>query len=227
VFFIWVYNETLSGCTVEIETADGKTDKITSTLGHKYYLPFNTECREVGESHEHDGYDELSVKWVSACNLKVGDKVLLANVNSLTGKPKYGMVTSVVTEQCNKPTAVFNFEVQDFHTYHVGKHSVCTHNTCVKSRIGESKALLKESKSLSGDTHREANGLVTQFASGNQNPGIGTKHLSGDIYYLRGKGGARVFYTYDASSDVMHLLGKASKANESRVISLVLKTFGG
>jgi hypothetical protein len=45
-------------------------ETITSTPGHKYYLPDNVECREIGERHEHASYEGLSVKWVSACNLK-------------------------------------------------------------------------------------------------------------------------------------------------------------
>ena len=57
-------------------------------------MPFNEECREINEVHEHDAYDELSVKWVSAKNLKAGDKVLLADgsygiVKKVEGKLKF------------------------------------------------------------------------------------------------------------------------------------------
>lgn len=57
------------------------------------------------------------------------------------------------------------------------------------------------------------------------NPGIGTKHLSGNIYYLRGRNGGRVFYRMDGNT--MEILGKATKANEQTVINLVLDLFGG
>jgi len=122
-------NEVWLKTTLDIKADNGTIDQIVSTPGHKYYLPFNTESREIGEVHEHDGYESLSVKWVSACNLKIGDRVMLATENPLTGKPKYGIVANVKTEQLDEPIAVYNFEVQDFHTYYVGKHSVCMHNT--------------------------------------------------------------------------------------------------
>ena len=48
--------------------------------------------------------------------------------------------------------------------------------------------------------------------------------MKGDIYYLRGREGARVFYRIH--NGVMEILGKASKENEDAVIKLVLKTFG-
>lgn len=158
--------------------------------------------------------------FVPAKDLQVGDNCLLAN-------GKEAIINRLEVEHLSEPETTYNFEVADFHTYFVGKQGVLVHNTCVKSRIHESDALVKEANSLNGRVQSEANDLVNQFANGNTNPGIGSKNLSGDIYYLRGRNGARVFYNYDATNDVMYLLGKASKANESRVISLVLKTFGG
>jgi hypothetical protein len=98
-------------------------DTITSTKGHKYYLPFNSECREIGEKHEHAGYEGLSNKWVSACNLKKGDKVLLSN-------GEYGIIKGVKVRELETPETTYNFEVLDYHTYHVGKQSVCVHNKC-------------------------------------------------------------------------------------------------
>ena len=123
-------NEAYAKTTLSIKADDGTVDSLVSTPGHKYYLPLNDECREVDEVHEHDGYEKLSVKWVSACNLRVGDKVLLADVDSLTGKPRYGIVTGVDTEECSEAWTTYNFEVEGYHTYHVGKSGVCTHNKC-------------------------------------------------------------------------------------------------
>lgn len=71
-------NITENRCTVMVEV-DGKTEAITSAPGHKYYLPDNIKNREIGLKQEHENYYELSEKWVSACHLKKGDKVLLPN----------------------------------------------------------------------------------------------------------------------------------------------------
>ena len=40
----------------------------------------------------------------------------------------YVLVEYTYTEQLNEPVAIYNFEVQDFHTYFVGESSVLVHN---------------------------------------------------------------------------------------------------
>jgi len=155
-------DETWLKTTLDIKADDGTIDQIVSTPGHKYFLPFNTESREVGEVHEHANYAELSVKWVSACNLKIGDRVLLAAENPLTGKPKYGIVIGVKTEQLDEPMAVYNFEVRDFHTYYVGKNSVCTHNAACDLTPREMNNLQKDI--LSGkDVHLKTEAHARQL----------------------------------------------------------------
>ena len=113
-------NETLKWCTVSVAVA-GIVESIISTPGHKYYLPENTITREIGEKQEHASYTGLSEKWVSACNLKSGDKVLLSD-------GEYGIIQSVKVEELSSPETTYNLEVEDFHTYYVGEYSVCVHN---------------------------------------------------------------------------------------------------
>lgn len=95
-------------------------EPIVSTPGHKYYLPENTKYRELYEVNEHASYYGLNEKWVSACNLKKGDKVLLSD-------GKYGIVKEIKTEKCEEFTT-YNFEVADYHTYYVGENGVLVHN---------------------------------------------------------------------------------------------------
>ena len=114
-------NETKQWCTVCVEV-DGKKENIISTPGHKYYLPFNTENRELGLKQEHESYYELSEKWVSAYKLKVGDKVLISD-------GKYGIIKSVKVESLSTSENTYNLEVADFHTYYVGTNPVCVHNS--------------------------------------------------------------------------------------------------
>ena len=79
-------------------------------------MPENNVCREVGEKHEWAEYDKLSGKWVSAEDLKAGDKVLLSD-------GRYGIVRKVTIKKLDKPETTFNFEVADYHTYYVGEQS--------------------------------------------------------------------------------------------------------
>ena len=129
-------NETKRWCTVTVEV-DGQKEQIVSTPGHKYYLPNNTENREIGLQQEHESYITLSEKWVSACKLKSSDKVLLSD-------GQYGIIIWVMIEELETPGTTYNFEVEDFHTYFVSESNVLVHNSCkeveaVAKKLGYSK----------------------------------------------------------------------------------------
>ena len=96
------------------ESEDGTTDEIVSTPGHKYYLPLNRANRNPEEEMEHASYEGLTEQWVSASDLKAGDRVVLAQTEGLTEKVKYGIVKAVKTEESESYTT-YNFEVEDYH----------------------------------------------------------------------------------------------------------------
>ena len=129
--------------TVTIESEDGTVDEIVSTPGHKYYLPLNRANRNPKEELEHASYEGLTEQWVSACELKAGDRVVLAQSGELTEKVKYGIVKEVQTEQCEKYTT-YNFEVEEYHTYFVGKICVCVHNAGCSLTNRQMNAFKKE-----------------------------------------------------------------------------------
>lgn len=61
--------------------------------------------------------------WVNAADLKSGNKVSLK-----TGE--IGNVDSVEVEELDEPVKVYNFEVEDWHTYFVSDIGVLVHNKC-------------------------------------------------------------------------------------------------
>ncbi|MBR1863217.1 MAG: hypothetical protein IJ806_03925 [Ruminococcus sp.] len=61
--------------------------------------------------------------WTLAGNLKAGDVLVLSNGELVT-------VEWVQHEILESPIKVYNFEVEDFHTYFVGENSVFVHNWC-------------------------------------------------------------------------------------------------
>jgi hypothetical protein len=97
----------------------------------------------------------------------------------------------------------------------------------IQSRVKENLALRKEASNLGQEASGEANRLVKQFLNGNPNPGLGRNgHLEGtDIFYLRGKEGARVFMR-QVGQDSYEILAYSDKNNETQVINLVLKYYG-
>ncbi len=61
--------------------------------------------------------------WTVACKLRAGD--ILVTVNG-----EYVVVEKIQHELLEHPIFVYNFEVEDFHTYYVGNQPILTHNKC-------------------------------------------------------------------------------------------------
>ena len=61
--------------------------------------------------------------WVGSIRLRAGDILILQN-------GQYVIVEKVQHEILEVPITVYNFEVEDFHTYYVGESSVLVHNEC-------------------------------------------------------------------------------------------------
>ena len=61
--------------------------------------------------------------WTEAVHLRAGDKLLNHNGEMV-------VVEQVQHEILEAPVVVYNFEVQDYHTYFVGTNGVLVHNAC-------------------------------------------------------------------------------------------------
>ena len=154
----------------------------------------------------------------------VGDKLVSVNGEDL-------IIEDYYLELTKEPVPVYNFQVEDYHTYHVGFDSVLVHNAGneykAASKIGENTNLVKEAEKAGKNqqVQNEMNHLINEFLSGNSNPGIGSKNLFKDICYLRGRNGGRVFYRM--TNGTMEILAKANKGNEQNVINILKKLYGG
>ena len=90
-------------------------------------------------------------------------------------------------------------------------------------RIKENPALVREAQRAGRDqdAQRSLNNLVDQLSLGNRNPGIGTENVFKDVYELRGKNRARVYYR---EVDLkIEILGKSVKSNRQKVINIKKK----
>ena len=65
--------------------------------------------------------------WTSAIKLRAGDILVLSN-------GEYVVVEAVQHEILESPIKVYNFEVEDFHTYFVGESSILVHNICYTNK---------------------------------------------------------------------------------------------
>ena len=75
-------------------------EEIVSTPNHPFYSPVKG--------------------WTKAINLRAGD--ILVTVNG-----EYVVVEKVQHEILENPVQVYNFEVEDYHTYYVGKSELLVH----------------------------------------------------------------------------------------------------
>ena len=83
-------------------------------------LSINGEAIET--TNEHPFYVE-GHGWTNASDLKVGDKVRQEDGTT-------GIVEKAKHVALDNPVTVYNFEVEDFHTYYVSEQKVLVHNTC-------------------------------------------------------------------------------------------------
>ena len=95
-------------------------------------------------------------------------------------------------------------------------------------RIKENPGLTREAQRAGRDqdAQRSLNNLVEQLSLGNRNPGIGNRRVKGlkDVYELRGKNRARVYYR--EVDGKIEILSKSVKSNQQKVINILKKMYG-
>jgi hypothetical protein len=77
---------------------------------------------EIRTTTEHPFW-AIDKGWVAASKLEVGDKLLMSS-------GKIVKVSAIKQESLTKPVKVYNFEVEDWHTYFVSNSGILVHNTC-------------------------------------------------------------------------------------------------
>ena len=89
-------------------------------------------------------------EWVAAKDLREGDELTLADGSTATVTKTYG-------EQLDEPVIVYNFEVEDFHTYYVTDTGVLVHNANGGSFDSCSVSSKSKSRTNWGEEHGKGN----------------------------------------------------------------------
>ena len=161
-----------------------KGEEVVSTPGHKYYLP-------------------ESKSWLSAKELKTGDKVLLSN-------GALSEVEAVRAIHYEESKTTYNFEVEDFHTYYVGDGVLVHNKACDLEWAKERRSYWKgQGKSLQGKVgQRSSSGAyditkdnLKRMASGRAPLGIDGKSVN--LHHMFGREGAN-FYKYTEVTKTFH-----------------------
>ena len=117
VVFAW--NETTDEVELKrvVETYVNETDELI-------HLYVNGE--KISTTPSHPFYSPVK-GWTDAVNLRAGDMLVLVN-------GEYVVLEKVQHEILESPIAVYNFQVEDDHTYYVGESGILVHNACKPSK---------------------------------------------------------------------------------------------
>ena len=147
---------------------------------------------EIICTNEHPFYSPVK-GWTEACKLRAGD--ILVSLNG-----EYIVVEQVQHEILETPIKVYNFEVEDFHTYFVGDgDGVLVHNECGWSSIVENSNAYNTVKHFDKQQTAKYENALTKLASGNTS-GLNIHTLSNGMRaadltgFGKGRGAARIIY---------------------------------
>lgn len=153
-------------------TGEAAEKKVISTSVNKVdrliELDIDGEIIQCTETHP---FQVKGKGWVNASDLAPNDIVYTKNWNTAT-------VKSVNLLELDEPVEVFNFEVEDCHTYFVGDQCTLVHNACLNKQA-PSNSTINSNNSYSVRPSPVADGKITGYtkhgiesAMGHDNHGI-------------------------------------------------------
>ena len=112
---VWAWDEETGDVALKkvVETYTNETDELV-------HLFVNGE--EIIATPSHPFYSPVK-GWTDAVSLRAGDILVLVN-------GEYVVVEKVQHEILETPVVVYNFQVEDYHTYYVTNFGILVHNTC-------------------------------------------------------------------------------------------------
>ena len=145
----------------KVLSEDETTGEVAVKTVTETYINETDELIHIGVNGEtisatpnHPFYvDKLG--WTLAKNLRAGDVLVLSN-------GEYVVIEWIQHEILESPIKVYNFEVEDFHTYFVGENSVLVHNDCPELTRKQQHQIedLRSGKDVSVKTVDEARVLL-------------------------------------------------------------------
>lgn len=132
-----VYSKDIISGKEDLKAVRNVFRKETNTI-----VTINTDNSEIHTTKEHPFFIK-GEGFKAAKDIKLNDKIV-------TYSNLYSNVTDIKVNRYSTPVEVFNFEVDDWHSYFAGDENLLVHNTCAQSKSISSKAL-KELKRMGLD----------------------------------------------------------------------------
>ena len=116
--YVWAWDENTKDVALKqvVETYVNETDELVHVF---------VNGEEIVTTPAHPFYSPVK-GWTDAVHLRAGDILVLVN-------GEYVVVEKVQHELLESPVKVYNFQVEDYHTYYVSDSGVLVHNTCNKN----------------------------------------------------------------------------------------------
>ena len=115
---VWAWDE---------ETGEVGLKRVLDTYENETYelIHVFVNGEEIVTTPAHPFYSPVK-GWTQAVHLRAGDILVLVN-------GEYVVVEKVQHEILESPVKVYNFHVEDYHTYYVTEHGVLVHNVCTNT----------------------------------------------------------------------------------------------
>ena len=163
---VWAWDE---------ETGEVGLKRVLDTYENETYelVHVFVNGEEIITTPAHPFYSPVK-GWTQAVHLRAGDILVLVN-------GEYVVVEKVQHEILESPVKVYNFHVEDYHTYYVTEHGVLVHNNCQQTGGGHGNTVhadridkkILELKNSGNYTHVFGNrSLNTAGLNGSQRPDI-------------------------------------------------------
>ena len=113
--YVWAWDELRNDVLLKrvLETYVNETDELVHVF---------VNGEEIVTTPPHPFYSPVK-GWTDAVHLRAGDILVLVN-------GEYVVVEKVQHELLENPVKVYNFQVEDYHTYYVAESGVLVHNSC-------------------------------------------------------------------------------------------------
>ena len=169
------------------ETGEQEYKEVVNTYTHEkdVIVHIYVGDEEIETTREHPFYVE-ETRFVQAGSLKPGDILRLADGRNLE-------VREVETEHLSEPVYVYNFEVEDYHTYYVSGLGVLVHNMC---SVDPNSGIPSGSSSVPGPLKNHS--IVT--GRNGSLKAVGVPDSSVDLYSDDGRLLQRRFYGEDGKA---------------------------
>ena len=157
---VWAWDE---------ETGEVGLKRVLDTYENETYelIHVFVNGEEIITTPAHPFYSPVK-GWTQAVHLRAGDILVLVN-------GEYVVVEKVQHEILESPVKVYNFHVEDYHTYYVGNNSILVHNSCAhksKSWRAQKRQYWRDHKDVVSDLYDLSPENVLRMSKGKAPIGI-------------------------------------------------------